>query len=118
MFKGLGAMASLLSQAKTIGPKMQVAMEELRTKHVSGEAGGGFVKVTVNGVGQAMHVEIDELLIEKNEWEMVKDLLPQAFNDAVAKSKELHMQVMQEVTGDLPLPENMEGLLKNFLGGT
>lgn len=117
MFKGLGAMASLLSQAKTIGPKMQAAMEELQTKQVVGEAGGGLVKVTANGVGQVVEVEIDQLLVEKNEWEMVKDLLPVAINDAISKSKALHMQMMQEVTGDLPIPEQMEGMLKNILGG-
>jgi DNA-binding YbaB/EbfC family protein len=117
MFKGLGAMASLLNQAKTIGPKMQAAMEELKTKQVIGEAGGGLVKVTANGVGQTIHVEIDSLLIEKNEWDMVRDLLPGAINDAISKSKELHVQMMQEVTGDLPIPENMEGMFKNILGG-
>lgn len=109
-------MASLLKQAQTIGPKMQAAMEELKTRQVTGEAGGGLVKVTVNGLGAALDVYIDPLLEEKSEWEMVRDLLPAAINDAIGKSKQLHMEAMQSVTGDLPLPENMDGMLKSFLG--
>lgn len=116
MFKGLGAMASLIKQAQTIGPKMQAAMEELKTRQVTGEAGAGLVKVIANGLGQVLCVQIDPLLEEQNDWEMVRELLPAAINDANAKSKELHVQAMQEATGDLPLPDNMDGMLKNLFG--
>jgi hypothetical protein len=47
---------------------------------------------------------------------MIKDLLPAAINQAIAKQKELHMEAMQGVTGDLPLPGNMEDMLKNLMG--
>lgn len=119
MFKGLGgigAMASLFKQAQTIGPKMQAALEELKTKQVVGEAGGGLVKVLANGLGQVVSVQIDPMLEERNDWEMVRDLLPSAINEASAKAKELHVAAMQDATGDLPLPENMEGLLKGIFG--
>lgn len=116
MFKELGAMASLIKQAQTIGPKMQAAMEELKHQQVIGEAGGGMVKVIADGMGQIQRVEIDPILKEQNDWEMVCDLLPAAINMAAAKAKELHVQAMQNATGDLPMSENMEGMLKNFLG--
>ena len=45
MFKGLGNIASLMKQAQTMGPKMQEAMDELKTKQVTGTAGGGMVTV-------------------------------------------------------------------------
>jgi DNA-binding YbaB/EbfC family protein len=121
MFKGLGgigAMASLFKQAQTIGPKMQAAMEELKTKQVVGEAGGGLVKVFANGLGQVVSVQFDPLLEEQNDWEMVRDLLPAAVNEASARAKELHIEAMQEATGDLPLPENMEGMLKGLFGNS
>ena len=117
MFKGLGNIASLMKSAQTMGPKMQEAMEELKSKQVTGSAGGGMVTVHANGVGAITRIEIDPVLAEKNDLEMVTDLLPAAINDAIAKSKQLHMEAMQGVTGDLPIPGNMENMLKQFMGG-
>ncbi len=116
MLKGLGNIASLMKQAQTMGPKMQEAMEELKTKQVAGTSGGGMITVNANGVGLVTSVEIDPVLIEKNDIEMIKDLLPAAINQAVAKSKQLHAEAIQSVTGDLPIPGNMENMLKNFMG--
>ena len=49
--------------------------------------------------------------------EMIQDLLPAAINDALEKQQQLRMEVMQSVTEDLPLPGNMEDMLKQFMGG-
>jgi DNA-binding YbaB/EbfC family protein len=116
MFKGIGNIASLVKQAQTMGPKMQEALEALKTRRVSGTAGGGMVTVHADGVGNILSVEIDPILEEKKDLEMIKDLLPAAINQAIAKQKELHMEAMQGVTGDLPLPGNMEDMLKNLMG--
>ena len=117
MFKGLGNIASLMKQAQTMGPKMQEAMDELKTKQVTGSAGGGMVTVVANGAGPILEIKIDPILADKNDLEMVTDLLPAAINDAIAKQKQLHMEIMQSVTGDLPIPGNMENMLKQILGG-
>ena len=117
MLKGLGNIAALMSQARTMGPKMQEAMEQLKTKQVSGSAGGGMVTVTANGASQITEVKIDPVLAEKNDLEMVTDLLPAAINDALAKAKQLHVEAMQSVTGDLPIPGDMGDMLKQFMGG-
>lgn len=117
MFKGLGNLASMMKQAQTMGPKMQEAMEELKTKQVVGSAGGGMVSVVANGAGPILEVKIDPVLVEKNDLEMITDLLPAAINDAIAKQKQLHMEAMQSVTGDLPIPGNMDNMLKQIMGG-
>ena len=75
------------------------------------------VTVTANGAGQVVEIKIDPVLAEKNDLEMVTDLLPAAINDALAKSKVLHMEAMQSVTGDLPIPGNMENMFKQIMGG-
>ena len=76
------------------------------------------VTVQANGLGHILSVEIDPVLQEKNDFEMIRDLLPAAINQAVAKANELRMEGMQSVTGDLPIPGNMENMLKNFMGGS
>ena len=116
MLKGLGNLASLMSQARTMGPKMQEAMEQLKTKQVTGSAGGDMVVVTANGAGQVVDIKIDPVLAEKNDLDMVTDLLPAAINDALAKAKQLHAEALQSVTGDISLP-GMDNMLKQFMGG-
>lgn len=115
MFKGLGNIASLMKNAQNIGGKMGEISEELKSKRVTGAAGGGMITVQANGLGHILSVQIDPMLIEKQEGEMIQDLLPAAINDAVVKSKQLHMEAMQSVTGGLPIP-GLDDALKNFTG--
>lgn len=118
MFKGIGNIASLMKQARTMGPKMQEQMEQLKSKQVCGMSGGGMVKIHANGAGQILSVDIDPLLAEKNDIEMIKDLLPAAINDALEKQQELKMEMMQSVTEELPIPGGMEDMLKQLMGGS
>jgi DNA-binding YbaB/EbfC family protein len=107
MFKGLGNLkdlGSLLKQAQEIGSKMQAINEELRLKRAVGHAGGGLVEVEVNGLGEVLAVRIDPSLMEKRDREMIEDLLPDAFNSAQRKAKQMYGEAMQSLTGGLPLP--------------
>jgi len=117
MLKGLGNIAALMKQARTMGPRMQEQMEELKSKTVQGSSGGGMIKVQANGIGQILSVAIDPALSQQNDVEMIQDLLPAAINDALEKQQQLRLEVMQSVTEDLPLPGNMEDMLKQFMGG-
>lgn len=117
MFKGLGNIAQLLNQARNMGGQMESVNEELATKTVIGSAGGDMVKVHANGLGLVTRVEIDDILKEKQDLEMITDLLPIAFNDALTKSKKLHMEAMQSMTGGMELPAGLDNTLKQVLGG-
>jgi len=119
MFKGLGNLgniAGMIQQAKEMGPKMQEAQERLKEKSVEGTAGGGMVKVHADGQGTITRVEVDPELAAKNDLEMVLDLLPAAINQASQKAKQLHVEEMQSITGDMPLPGDLGDTLKNILG--
>lgn len=115
MFKGLGNIAQLMKQASSIGGKMGEISEELKAKRVTGNAGGGMVTVEANGLGHVLNVKIDDVLREKNDMEMVLDLLPAAINDAVSKSKQLHVEAMQSVTGGLSIP-GLDDAIKTYTG--
>ena len=91
---------------------MQQITAELKTKKVTGSAGGGLVEVDANGLGEAMAVRIDPSLIEKQDRELLEDLLPAAFNSAQAKPKELHAESMQSLAGGMNIPG-----LSDALGG-
>ena len=79
MFKGLSGLANLpalLKQAQEMSGKMEQLTAELKTKRVTGAAGGGLVEVDCNGLGEALAVRIDPSLIEKQDRELIEDLLP------------------------------------------
>ncbi|MGD9636682.1 MAG: YbaB/EbfC family nucleoid-associated protein [Pirellulales bacterium] len=118
MFKGLGNLAnlgSLMKTAQEMRSKMESLGEELKTKRVTGSAGGGLVEVEVNGLKEVLSVRIDPSLIEKQDREMIEDLLPAAFNAAAKKAEELHAQAMASLTGGLELP-GLGDALSQFTG--
>ncbi len=104
MFKGLGNIGNIMKQAQEMGGKMQQLSDELKTKRVVGSAGAGMVEVEANGVGEVLAVRIDPALIEKQDRELLEDLLPAAMNAAQQKAKALHAEQMQTLTGGLNLP--------------
>jgi DNA-binding YbaB/EbfC family protein len=125
MFKSLGNLANLgafMKQAQEMSGRVQAQQEQLKTKRATGSAGGGLVEVDVNGLGEALAVRIDASLVEKNEREMIEDLLPAAINAAQSKARQLHAEAMQALAGELPIAGLSEALGQlgggNLGGGT
>ncbi|AOV17281.1 YbaB/EbfC family nucleoid-associated protein [Acidihalobacter aeolianus] len=76
-----GPIANLMKQAQQMQAEMQKAQEELAGMEVTGEAGGGMVKVTMTGRHEARRVTIDPSLLGDDK-EMLEDLIAAAINDA------------------------------------
>jgi len=77
---------------------------ELAEQSVTGSAGGGMVKVTVDGRGQVRSVVIDSAAIADGDVEMIEDLVLAAVADAQRKAEELYRSELKKATGGLPLP--------------
>lgn len=113
MFKGLSNLASMVKQAQQMGSKLQEINEQLKAQRVSGAAGGGMIEVEANGIGEILRVRIESQLIEKQDRELIEDLLPAAINQALTKAKQLHAEALRGITGGMNLPgldEALEGL--------
>jgi len=110
VFKGLGDIGNIMKQAQEMGGKMQQLTEELKVKRVVGSAGAGLVEVESNGLGEVLAVRIDPTLLEKQDRELLEDLLPAAFNAAKQKAQELHAEQMQSLTGGFNIPGLSEAL--------
>ncbi|EXJ13863.1 YbaB/EbfC family nucleoid-associated protein [Imhoffiella purpurea] len=104
MKAGLGG---LLKQAQKMQEEMQQAQARLAQEEVVGEAGGGMVKVTINGQHQMKRVEIDPSLMGDDK-EMLEDLIVAAANAAGQRVAEKAKETMSEVTAGLPLPPGMK----------
>ena len=117
MFKGIANLGAMMKQAQEMGSRMGEVNEQLKHKRATGTAGGGMVEVEVNGLGEVLRLSIDPMLMEKNEKEMIEDLVPAAVNQAVRKSKELHAEALQELTSGMDLPGLDDALAKFTNGG-
>jgi DNA-binding YbaB/EbfC family protein len=99
-------LAGLLQQAQKMQQEMQKAQEELARVTVTGEAGGGLVKVTMNGKHAVSRVEIDPSLL--GDQEMLEDIVTAAINDAVNRVQATMQERMSEMTAGIPLPPGMK----------
>jgi DNA-binding YbaB/EbfC family protein len=112
LFKGITNLAGLLKQAQQVGSRLQQVSEELKLRRATGAAGGGMVEVEVNGLGQVLRLSIDPALVEMKDRDLLEDLIPAATNQALTKAKELHAEVIKDLTGGMNLPGLDEVLSK------
>ncbi len=104
MKSGLG---NIMKQAQRMQEEMQKARERLGAEEVTGEAGGGMVKIVMNGKHEVRRVEIDPSLMEDDK-EMLEDLVAAAVNDAAHRIAEKAQESMSGLTAGLPLPPGMK----------
>lgn len=95
---------ALMRQAQDVQKKMQKIQEELANTEFQGSSGGGMVAVTVTGSGLVNKVFVDPSLINKDEKEILEDLLVAAFNDAKKKSDDGSSDSIRAATSGMPLP--------------
>ncbi|MFM1892306.1 MAG: hypothetical protein RLZ44_1383 [Pseudomonadota bacterium] len=98
-----GGIGNLMKQAQKMQEEMQKAQEELARAEVTGEAGGGMVKVTMNGRHEVRRVEIDPSLMGDDK-EMLEDLVAAACNDAAHRIEARTKEQMSGLTAGLNLP--------------
>jgi DNA-binding YbaB/EbfC family protein len=101
-----GKLAGLMQQAQKMQEEMQKTQEELGRMEVSGEAGGGLVKVTMTGKHAVRKIQIDPSLLDDRE--MLEDIVTAAVNDAVNRVAATMQERMSEMTAGIPLPPGIK----------
>jgi len=86
---------------------MQRAQEELANLEVTGESGGGLVKVTMTGRHEVRRVAIDASLVGDDK-DMLEDLVAAAINDATHRIDTATRERMSGLTSGLNLPPGMK----------
>ncbi len=102
-----GGMGNLMKQAQQLQANMQKAQAEIAAMEVTGESGGGMVKVTINGRHEAKRVQIDPS-VPLDDREMVEDLVAAAINDAVHRLESASQQKMAGLMGGMNLPPGLK----------
>jgi len=102
-----GGLGNLMKQAQQMQANMQKAQEEIANMEVTGESGGGLVKVTLTGRHEARRVEIDSSLVGEDK-DMLEDLVAAAINDAAHKVESMTQERMSGMAEGLNLPPGIK----------
>lgn len=98
-----GGLGNLMKQAQQMQENMQKAQEEMANVEVTGQSGGGLVKVTMTCRHDVKRVEIDDSVVEDDK-DMLEDLVAAAMNDAVRMVEKTTQEKFSGLTSGLNLP--------------
>lgn len=94
----------MMAQLQQMQNKLIKAQEELGTLDVEGTAGGGAVKVVMNGHRELRTLTIAAEAVDPEDVETLQDMIVAAFNDASKKAQDLSEKKLGGLTGGLNIP--------------
>ena len=109
-----GNINNLMKQAQAMQANMAKAQAEIANIEVTGESGGGMVKITMSGKHEVKRVQIEPSVVSEDR-EMLEDLIAAATNDAVHKVEARVQEKMSSLTAGLQLPPSRSSFGSRFL---
>jgi DNA-binding YbaB/EbfC family protein len=94
----------LMRQARKVEAAVQQAKEKLGEITVEAEAGGGLVKVRMDGTCTVLRIEIDPKIVDPNDKSMLEDLVTAGVNAAAEKARAAANESVQKATGGIQVP--------------
>lgn len=94
----------LMKQAQQMQKEMARAQEELQKEVVEASSGGGVVQVKVNGMKEIVELKIDPEAVNKEDVEMLEDMISAAINEAMRKIKKLEEDKLGGLTQGMGIP--------------
>lgn len=97
-------MQKMLKDLQKMQSKMTQAQNNLQGQSFDAEAGGGMVKIVINGQGIVTSIKINPEAVDKDDVEALEDLIMAAMNAAVKKKDDATSSSMSELTQGLKIP--------------
>jgi DNA-binding YbaB/EbfC family protein len=94
----------ILKQAQKMQAQVMKAQEEMQKQEVEGTAGGGMVKVFLNGTNELVSIKINPEAVDPQDVEMLEDLIVAAHANALEKVKAMSESTFGNITGGLNIP--------------
>ena len=85
-------MQQMMKQARKMQEQLAAAQENLKSQTVDASAGGGMVKVTVNGEMELVNLTIDPDALDPEDVDMLQDMIMAAVNEAVTTARAPRMR--------------------------
>ncbi len=91
---------NFLKQATRIQDQMKKTNNKLVQQEVTGVAGGGMIKITMNGRHDVLRVDISDELMDDRE--ILEDMVAGAINDAVRKVDKVNEAAIEDLAVGMP----------------
>lgn len=101
---GGGNMSNMMKQVQKMQKQMEEMQRDLEQREVEATSGGGAVTVRVNGKKALLGLRIDPEVVDKDDVEMLEDMIVAAINEAFRKADEMMESEMKKVTGGVNIP--------------
>jgi DNA-binding YbaB/EbfC family protein len=99
--KGFG---NIMKEAQKLQQQLAAVQDEVAKRKVEATAGGGMVTVEANGKQEIVSIKIDPEVINRDDAQMLEDLVLAACNEALRKSRDMVQQELGKLTGGLKIP--------------
>jgi len=103
-FPGGGNMGNMMKQVQKMQKDMEKVQGELEEKEFETTAGGGAIKVKVNGKKELLDIQLDEGIVDPEDIEMLQDLIIAAVNEAMRTADAEVNKEMGKLTGGMNVP--------------
>ena len=95
--------SKILDKAKELETRMKESQEKIKNIKVEGTSGVNSAKVTLNGEGEMIKLEISPEMI-KEEKSIIEDLIVAAHNNAKVQLKSKTSEEISKATGGFGIP--------------
>lgn len=97
-------LGKILKQAQQMQERLAEMQARLAGKTIEASAGGGMVKIVMNGNHEVVSLKIDPEVVNPSDIEMLEDLVVAAVNEARTRVDEMVKAEMSQITGGMPMP--------------
>ena len=106
--KGMGGgpqnMQAMLRQAQKMQEDMATLQADLDAREYDVSAGGGMVKVRINGKKEILSIDIKPDIVDPDDIETLSDILVAAVNQAITLVESTNADEMGKITGGMNMP--------------
>ena len=99
-----GNMGNMMKQVQKMQKNMEKMQAELEEREYETTAGGGAIKVKVNGKKELLDIALDEAIVDPDDIEMLQDLIIAAINEALRTADSEMNKEMGKLTGGMNIP--------------
>lgn len=95
--------SKILDKAKELENKMKESQEKIKNISVTGTSGGDSVKITLNGEGEMINLDISSDILKEDKT-IIEDLIKAAHNNAKSQLKSKTSEEISKATGGFGVP--------------
>jgi hypothetical protein len=96
-----GNMGNLMKQAQKMQKQMEETTKALEEKEYEAAAGGGVVKVKMNGKKEITELHIEEDIVDPEDIETLEDTVMAAVNEVIRQQAEDEKNQLGSITGGM-----------------